>query len=99
MIPEGAAWRSSMASLTVCIFGVTDLAAQDRVVEGARETLRRRGRTPPRFLAIEFWSGEPPPREVDIHDKPPFWPGEPPQGEAEWNAPYAIHLVRKVEIR
>jgi hypothetical protein len=101
VLPEGAVWRSSMRTRAVCIFGVTDPAAQDRVVDGARESLRRIGGARGfKSLAVEFWSGEPPPREVVIHDKPAFRPQGPPPGEpSELNAPYAIRLVRTVEVR
>jgi hypothetical protein len=101
VLPEGAVWRSSRESRAVSIFGVTDLASQDRVVEGARESLRRIGGTQGfKFLKVEFWSGDPPPREVQISNKPAFWPkGPPPDEPAELNAPYAIRLVRTVEIR
>jgi hypothetical protein len=101
VLPEGVVWRSSRQSRAVCIFGVTDLASQDRVVEGARESLRRMGGTRGfKSLKVEFWSGDPPPREVQISDKPPaFPPGAPPPAEPYvLNAPYAISLVRTVEI-
>jgi hypothetical protein len=100
VLSAGVAWRSSMSARTVCVFGATDAATQDRVVEGARESLRRIG-GPRRFesLAVEFWSGEPPPPEVQIRNKPAFRPGRPTPDEAEWNAPYAIRRVRTVEIR
>jgi hypothetical protein len=102
VLPEGAVWRSSMRTRAVCVFGVTDPAAQDLVVEGARESLHHMGGTRGfESLAVVFWSGEPPPSEVVIHDKPAGPPiGKPPPGEpVEMNAPYAIRLVRTVEIR
>jgi hypothetical protein len=101
VLPEGCVWRSSMSARKVCIFGVTEPAAQDRVVEGARESLRRIGGTRGfETLAVLFWSGEPPPPEVTVRDKPvAVRPGDPEQSESEWNAPYAIRLIRTVEIR
>ena len=98
VLPEGAVWRSSGSSRTVCVFGVTESAAQDRVVEGALAALRRRGRMG--RVTIEFWSGDPPPRGVQISNKPPApRVGEPPPDvAAELNAPLAIGLLRTVEI-
>jgi hypothetical protein len=100
VIPEGAAWRESGSSQYVCIFGVTDPAAQDLVVEGARESLRRMGRTRYGVVTVQFWSGEPPPPGVDITIKEQATRiGEPPSTKAaERNARYGISLVRAVKI-
>ncbi len=100
VLPEGAVWRESGSSQYVCIFGVTDTAAQDLVVEGARESLRRVGRTRYGVVTVQFWSGEPPPPgvEVNIKERAPTI-GEPPPTEvAERNARYGISLVRAVNV-
>jgi hypothetical protein len=99
VLPEGAVWRESGSSRNVCIFGVTDAAAQDLVVEGARESLRRMGRTRFGIVTVEFWSGEPPPPDAVITVKEPYRPGQPPSTEvADGNVRLGISLVRSVRI-
>ncbi len=99
VLPEGAVWRESGSSRNVCIFGVTDATTQDLVVEGARESLRRMGRTRFGIVTVEFWSGEPPPPDALITVKEPYRPGQPPSTEvADRNARLGIRLIRSVRI-
>jgi hypothetical protein len=102
VLPEGAVCRESGSTSYVCIFGVADPAVQDLVVEGVRESLRRLGRTG-YGVTVQFWSGDPPPRGVDITVKEIAKPttGETPlpsETAAERNARYGISLVRAVRI-
>ena len=98
VLPEGVVCRQSPSTAYVCIFGATDPATQDVVVEAARESLRGMGRS---HAIVQFWSGEPPPRGVPISIKETGRPrGEPPSTEqAESNARYGISLIRAVTVR
>jgi hypothetical protein len=100
VLPEGVVCRESGSTQYVCIFGATDPATQDLVVEGARESLRRMGRTRYGVVIVQFWSGDPPPPGVDITIKEQATRiGEPPSTKAaERNARYGISLVRAVKI-
>lgn len=102
VLPEGAVWRESPSSQSVCVFGVMDPAAQDRVVEGARDSIRRLWGPRSAFgrISVQFWSGEPPPTGVAItvKERAPIR-GEPePTEVAERNARYGISLIRTVQI-
>ena len=99
VLPEGVVCRQSPSTQYVCIFGATDRATQDLVVEATRESLRRLA-IPRQGVTVQFWSGEPPPRGVPISIKETGRPiGEPPSTEqAESNARYGISLIRTVKI-
>jgi hypothetical protein len=77
LLPDGATWRNSGRAFAVRVFGVTDAAGQDRLIDGVRREIGSRGK--PRGVdcfEIEFWSGDPPPAGENV------WTEKPRDGSA-----------------